>query len=89
MPRLRGKVEQTLREFLEEDMVLRWRSRGDYGRREVQIVKLDIDSVEEWTDGSRIGGRAAGATRQRERRDVPRDVGYDSGCGGGRGSTGM
>jgi len=43
-------------------MVLRWRSRGDYSRREVQIEELDIDSVEEWTDGSRIGGRAAGAT---------------------------
>jgi len=31
----------------EEDMVLTWRSRGDYGRREVQIEELDVDSVEE------------------------------------------
>jgi len=59
-----GKAEQILREFLEEDMVLRWRSRRDYGRREVQIEELDVDLVEEWTDGSRIGGRAAGATRE-------------------------
>jgi len=60
-----GKVEQIVREFLEEDVVLRWRSRGDYGRSEVQIEELDIDSVEEWTDGSKIGGRAAGATREK------------------------
>ena len=30
MPDLREKSEQILREFLEEDVVLRWRSRGDY-----------------------------------------------------------
>jgi len=65
-------------------MVLRWRSRGDYGRREVQVEELDVDLVEEWMDGSRIGGRAAGAEG-----DVSWDVGYESGCGGGRGSTGM
>jgi len=59
-----GKAEQILREFLEEDVVLGWRSRGDYGRREVQIEELDIEAVEEWTDGSRIGGRVAGATRE-------------------------
>jgi len=35
---------------------------GRLCRREVQIEELDVDSVEEWTDGSRIGGRAAGAT---------------------------
>jgi len=42
-----GKAEQILRGFLEEAVVLTWRSRGDYGRREVQIEELDIDSVEE------------------------------------------
>jgi len=59
MPDLRGKAEQILREFLEEDVVLRWRSRGNYCRREVQIEELDVDSVEEWTDGSRIGGQSS------------------------------
>jgi len=55
-----GKAEQILREFLEEDVVLRWGSRGDYGRREVQIEELDIGSVEEWTDGSKIGAEQPG-----------------------------
>ena len=87
MLELRGKAEQILREFLEEDMVLTWRSRGDYGRREVQIEELDVDSVDEWTDGSRIGGQSSRRNDRGE--DVPRDVGYDSGCGDGRGSTGM
>jgi len=45
--------------------VLRWRSRGDYGRREVQVEELDVDLVEEWMGGSRIGGRAAGAMREK------------------------
>jgi len=60
-----GKAEQILREFLEEDVVLMWRSRRDYSRRAVQIEELDIDSVEEWTDGSKIGGRAAKAMREK------------------------
>ena len=59
-----GKAEQILREFLEEDVVLRWRSRGDYGRREMQVEELDVDLIEAWMDGSRIGGRAAGAMRE-------------------------
>jgi len=59
-----GKAEQILREFLEKDVVLTWRSRGDYDRREVQIEEIDVDSVEEWTDDSRIGGQTAGATRE-------------------------
>jgi len=45
-------------------VVLRWRSRGDYGRREVQVEELDVDLIEAWMDGSRIGGRAAGAMRE-------------------------
>lgn len=31
--------------------------------RSVRMKELDEDAVHEWTDGSRIGGRAAGATR--------------------------
>jgi len=31
----------------------------------VRVEELDIDKVEEWTDGSRMEGRAAAATRTR------------------------
>jgi len=31
--------------------------------RTVRIEELDKDKVEGWADGSRVGGRAAGATR--------------------------
>jgi len=36
----------------------------EQGRLRQKIEELDVDSVAEWTDGSRIGGRAAGATRE-------------------------
>jgi len=31
---------------------------------EVRVEELDTGAVEEWTDGSRMEGRAAGATRK-------------------------
>jgi len=41
---------------------LRW-VKGINGRRRVRVVELEEDKVEEWTDGSRMEGRAAAATR--------------------------
>jgi len=32
--------------------------------REVKVEELDAEAVEEWTDGSRMEGRAAGTTRK-------------------------
>lgn len=51
-------------EQVEEDVALTWRSGDDYGNRDVRVEELDADQVEEWTDGSRIEGRAAGATSE-------------------------
>ena len=31
----------------------------------MQVEELDVDLVEEWMGGSRIGGRAAGAMREK------------------------
>jgi len=33
------------------------------GKREAQVRDLEIDKVEEWSDGSRVEGKAAAATR--------------------------
>jgi len=35
------------------------------GKGNVEIAQLDRERVEEWSDGSRADGRAAGATRMR------------------------
>jgi len=35
------------------------------GRRQLKVIDLDEGQVEEWSDGSRIDGRAAAATRTR------------------------
>jgi len=43
---------------------MRWMKGGRQGKVEIQIEELDADGVEEWTDGSRMEGRAAGATRK-------------------------
>jgi len=40
-----------------------WWVEGINGRRRVRVVELEEDKVEEWTDGSRMEGRAAAATR--------------------------
>ena len=36
---------------------------GVKGSPMLRVTVLDVDSVEEWADGSRMGGRAAAATR--------------------------
>jgi len=57
LPELRDKAEQIPQPVLEEDAELRWMSgEGQAG--------MDVKRVEEWTDGSRMEGRAAGATRK-------------------------
>jgi len=59
LPELRAIAESILREWIEE---LRWME-GSLGARMVRVEELDKDRVEEWTDGSRIEGRSAAATR--------------------------
>jgi len=63
IPELREVAEPIIREWIEDDAELRWmkgvKSRGG----EIRVVELDIIRVEEWTDGSRMEGRAAAATR--------------------------
>jgi len=55
-------AEPILREWIEEDAELGWME-GVSGERGVRVVELEEEQVEEWTDGSRIDGRAAAATR--------------------------
>jgi len=62
-PELRAIAEPILREVLEEDTQLRWRGGLEAGEKMVEAVDLECERVEEWTDGSRMEGRAAGATR--------------------------
>jgi len=65
LPRLSEKAEQILRGVLEEDAELRWMTGGRLPpqNENVRVEELDEGAVEEWADSSRIGGRAAGATR--------------------------
>ena len=66
MPELRCIAEPILRDALGEEVTLRWMGKGTTrGGIEVEIKELNEDEVEEWTDGSRVEGRAAGATRER------------------------
>jgi len=62
MPELREIAEPILREWLEEDTVLRWMEGNNGGERVARVVELDVERVQEWTDGSRMDGRAAAAT---------------------------
>ena len=62
LPELREVAEPIVREWVKEDAELRWME-GTRGTRKVQVRALDIERVEEWTDGSRMEGRAAAATR--------------------------
>jgi len=64
LPGLREVAEPIVREWVEEDVELRWME-GIRGMRNVHVRDLDIEKVEEWTDGSRMEGRAAAATRTR------------------------
>jgi len=65
LPELREIAEPIIREWVEEDAELRWMKGVSTGDRELQVAELDEKGVEEWTDGSRIEGRAAAATRMR------------------------
>jgi len=62
LPELREIAEPTIREWVEEDAELRWMEGAPKGRRRVQVAELEEGKVEEWTDGSRMDGRAAAAT---------------------------
>ena len=62
LPELREVAEPILREWMEEDAELKW-IEGTRGERREQVVALEKEQVEEWTDGSRIEGRAAAAAR--------------------------
>lgn len=56
LPELREVAEPIVRESL------RWME-GVRAERRVRVMELEIEEVEEWTDGSRVDGRAAAATR--------------------------
>jgi len=62
LPELREVAEPILREWIEEDAELRWME-GTKGKGVVRVEELDASRVHEWTDGSRMDGRAAAATR--------------------------
>jgi len=63
LPEQRQKVEEILREVIKEDSQLRWMKEYQ-GARVVRVEGLDANAVKTWTDGSRVKGRAAGATRK-------------------------
>jgi len=63
---LRNIAEPILREVLEEDVELKWMRGVSTAERTVVVSELVEDRVEEWSDGSRMEGRAAGATRSKE-----------------------
>jgi len=51
-----------LKEWLEEDSELRW-AEGCPGNRSIRVEDLEVERVEEWTDGSGMEGGAPGAMR--------------------------
>ena len=59
-------ADPILREALSDDTEIRWmegvKSRGEI---KIGIKELSGEEVEEWTDGSMMEGRAAGATREK------------------------
>ena len=63
MPELRKIAEPILREVLEEDVELKWIGDAKPAGIGIDVRELAKQEVEEWTDGSRIDGIAAGATR--------------------------
>jgi len=62
MPELREIAEPILREITGETE-LRWMEGVKSEGCRVQVEELSEEILEEWSDGSRIDGRAAGATR--------------------------
>ena len=66
MPELRAIAEPILKEAIGEEAEMRWMEGEKRERKaEVQIRELVVEEVDEWTDGSRIEGRAAGGTREK------------------------
>jgi len=63
IPELRKVAEPILREWIEEDAELRWMEGSTTEPRKLKVTELVEERVEEWTDGSRMDGRAAAATR--------------------------
>jgi len=63
MPELREIAEPILREVLEEDTEMRWMQGTGQEEGKVEVAPLDKEKVEEWSGGSRAGGRVAGAAR--------------------------
>jgi len=64
MPELREIAEPILREAIGEEGELRWM--GKVGNEEclIRVEELEEERVEEWSDGSRMEGKAAGANRR-------------------------
>ena len=65
VPELRVIAEPILKEAIGEEVELRWVVGVSNEERQVQVEELEVERVEEWSDGSRADGRAAGATRQK------------------------
>jgi len=63
LPELRTIAEPILRDALEEDTEYIWMEGSKQGVVQVEVRELVESEVEEWTDGSKREGRAAGATR--------------------------
>jgi len=64
MPELREIAEPILRMAIGEEVELRWMKEAGSGKRQIRIEELAEERVEEWSDGSRMEGRAAGASRR-------------------------
>jgi len=66
IPGLKKIAEPILMEILEEDTEMRWMKGVDRSKEiRVDVRELVEHEVEEWTDGSRMEERAAGATREK------------------------
>jgi len=63
MPELREIAEPILRKALGDEGELRWMGKAGKERRLIEVEELVEERVEEWSDGSMIEGRAAGANR--------------------------
>jgi len=67
LPELQEVAEPILREVIEEDAELRWMRGGSQERGAMDIAELEVDEVQEWTDGSRTRGLRG----SRRRKDCP------------------
>lgn len=63
LPELREVAEAILQEIGDADTEWQWMRGTPEGEGNVAVKALDPAAVEEWSDGSRIDERAAGATR--------------------------